>query len=101
MNEQRARADERIREEVRFRFRSDGELDASKILVLVRNGEVTLDGSVDTRKMRQRAADVVGAVKGVTSVKNRVVVRLGPLSELARRFRDRYSTLARGLTQQG
>lgn len=86
MNGQRPRADSHIREEVRLRFQSDGELDASKILVLVRNGQVTLDGSVDTRKMRHRAGDVVGSVAGVTSVKNRVVVRLGLLSELGRRL---------------
>ncbi len=86
MNGQQSRTDERIREEVRFRFSSDGELDASKILVLVRNGQVTLDGSVETRRMKDRASDVVGAVQGVTSVKNRVVVKLGPLHELARRL---------------
>jgi osmotically-inducible protein OsmY len=94
MSEQSSRADERIQderiqEEVRLRFTSDEELDASKILVVVREGRVTLDGSVDTRGMRHRAGDVVGAVEGVVSVKNRVVVRLGLLGELARRLRGR------------
>jgi osmotically-inducible protein OsmY len=84
---QQAGSDGRIREAIRLRLRNDGELDASKILVLVRNGQVTLDGSVDTRQMRRRAGEIAQATSGVASVRNRVVVKLGLLSEVALRFR--------------
>jgi osmotically-inducible protein OsmY len=87
--------DERIRDEIRFRLRSDDEIEASKILVVVREGHVTLDGSVETRKHRSRAGDLAQSVEGVSSVKNRVVPKLGPLSELARRLRGKYAAVSR------
>ena len=83
--------DERIRDEIRFRLRSDDEIESSKILVVVRDGHVTLDGSVETRHHRSRAGDLAQSVQGVSSVKNRVVPKLGPLSELAQRLRGKYA----------
>jgi osmotically-inducible protein OsmY len=98
MNVQLASSDQRIQEAVRLRLSSDREVDVSKVLVLVRNGQVTLDGSVDTRQMRRRLGNVVKATAGVTSVKNRVVVKLGLLSEVALRLRLKYSGFGRAVS---
>ncbi len=93
-----AHDDARIRDEIRFRLRNDEEVDPSKILVVVREGHVTLDGSVETRHLRARAGELAESIRGVKSLKNRVVVRVGALSELAQRLRNKY-TATRGVAQ--
>lgn len=70
------RSDERIREDICDRLTDDPEIDASDIEVLVADGEVTLNGSVETRLIRRLAEDVADTVSGVSMVQNNL--RIGP-----------------------
>jgi hypothetical protein len=69
------RSDERIREDVNDRLADDPRLDASEIEVRVENGEVTLDGTVDSREARRRAEDLADSVSGVSYVQNNLRAR--------------------------
>jgi hypothetical protein len=71
------RSDERITEEVCERLTRHGQLDASEIEVQVKNGEVTLEGTVENRRAKRMAEDVAEGVSGVRDVHNRL--RLGSL----------------------
>ena len=64
------RSDERIREDVSEILTQHGQVDASDIEVDVRNGEVTLRGTVDSRRSRRMAEDAVEDVPGVRDVHN-------------------------------
>jgi len=64
------RSDERIREDVCERLTQDGYLDASDIEVDVRDAEVILRGSVDSRRSKRRAEDMAEDVFGVRDVRN-------------------------------
>lgn len=70
------RSDERIREDVCEFLTQDGLVDASNIEVAVEQGEVTLEGSVDSRAQKRRAEDLCEVVRGVVDVHNRL--RLTP-----------------------
>lgn len=69
------RSDERIQDDVCERLTRHGNLDASGIRVSVRDGEVTLDGSVDNRRAKRLAEDVAESAFGVRDVQNRLRVR--------------------------
>lgn len=71
------RADERIREEVCERLARHGEIDASEIEVQVREGEVVLQGQVDSRWTKRMAEDVIESVFGVREVNNQLRVAAG------------------------
>jgi hypothetical protein len=71
------RSDERILEDVHRRLTDDPQVDASDIEVTVRDGEVTLSGTVDDRRARRRAEDIAEGVSGVTHVQNNTRVRQG------------------------
>jgi hypothetical protein len=62
------RSDDRIREDVSDRFSDDPYLDASGIDVVVNNGVVTLNGTVNDRSDRRRAEDIALLVPGVQDV---------------------------------
>lgn len=79
------RSDDRIKEDVCDRLSMDDDVDASDITVTVRNGEVTLDGSVETRRMKHRAEDIAEDVSGVTDIHNNVRVVKGLLNEVVDR----------------
>ncbi|HZU83214.1 MAG TPA: BON domain-containing protein [Polyangiaceae bacterium] len=64
------RSDERIRDNVCEWFTLEGDLDASDIEVEVRNGVVTLGGTVATRAQKRLAEDIAEAVLGVVEVCN-------------------------------
>jgi hypothetical protein len=64
------RPDERILDDVHERMTRHGQLDASKIIVKAENGDVTLEGSVDTRRMKHLAEDIAASVPGVFDVHN-------------------------------
>ena len=64
------RSDERVREEVCERLTDDWSVDASDITVQVRDGEVTLQGSVPSREQKRRASECVEEVSGVRDVFN-------------------------------
>jgi len=68
------RSDERIREDVCQLLTEDWEVDASEIIVVVDDGEVTLSGTVPSREQRRRAEDRAEQVSGVTHVQNNVRV---------------------------
>lgn len=69
------RSDERIRDEVCDCFTDHDELDASEIEVTVRNGEVTLSGSVDHRFAKRLAEDLAEKVPGVDEVQNQIRIK--------------------------
>jgi osmotically-inducible protein OsmY len=64
------RSDDRIREDVSDRLEQDAFVDASDITVEVRDGEVTLSGTVNTREQKRSAEDCIDTVSGVREVHN-------------------------------
>lgn len=71
------RADERIREDVCDRLTEDPHIDARDIEVRVKDGEITLAGTVDSRRTRRRAEDLAEQVLGATHVQNDLRVARG------------------------
>ena len=70
-----SRSDDRIREDVNDRLTDDPYIDASEIDVTVNNCEVTLSGTVDDRRTKRRAEDMVETISGVRHVQNNLRVR--------------------------
>lgn len=68
------RSDERIREDVCDRFMSISQFDCSDIEVGVERGEVTLNGTVDSRRAKHHAEDIAAEVLGVKDVRNHLRV---------------------------
>src|SRR5215216_502085 len=71
------RSDDRIREDVNEELTRHPDIDASEIDVRVENGEVTLSGTVEERRDKRLAEDIVERIAGVTDVHNQVRVRKG------------------------
>jgi osmotically-inducible protein OsmY len=69
------RSDERIHEDVCEHLAYHPYVDASDIEVIVRDGEVTLTGTVDGRMVKRAAEDCVDHVRGVKDVHNHLRVR--------------------------
>ena len=69
------RSDDRIREDVNDNLTDDWGVDARNITVAVKNGEVTLDGTVSTRLQKRRAEDCAEDVSGVKHVQNNLRVQ--------------------------
>jgi hypothetical protein len=69
------RSDERIREDVCEHLSYHPYIDASDIEVMVREGEVTLTGSVDGRMVKRAAEECCDHVRGVKDVHNHLRVR--------------------------
>jgi len=80
------RSDDRIREDVCDRLSDDDELDASEITVTVKGGEVTLEGTVEDRRAKQRAEDLAEFVSGVRDVDNKLRKHKGMLQEMSDRL---------------
>ena len=68
------RPDERVREDVCDRLSEDAWLDASDIEVAVRDGEVTLGGTVGSRDDKRHAEDLAERALGVRNVQNNLRV---------------------------
>ena len=68
------RSEERIKEDVSDNLSEDSFLDASGIEVSVKDGEVTLNGTVDSRYSKHRAEDLAEDVTGVKNVQNNLSV---------------------------
>ncbi len=66
------RPDDRIREDVMDRLWVDGQIDASDIDVSVNNGVITLQGTVESRRMKRMAEDTAWSVPGVDDVQNQL-----------------------------
>jgi hypothetical protein len=69
------RSDDRIREDVSDRLEQHGEIDASEIEVRVASGEVTLTGTVDDRRAKRLAEDIIESCPGVKQVHNQIRVQ--------------------------
>jgi len=59
------RTDERIHEDVCERLTEDPLIDASNVEVIVKDGEITLNGTVTSRGLKRRAEDLVELASGV------------------------------------
>ncbi len=66
------RSDERIREDICERLTHHSGVDASEIDIQVKNGEVTLTGTVERREEKRMAEDAVESVSGVKDVHNQL-----------------------------
>lgn len=69
------RSDDRIADDVHQRLSDDHHLDASDIEVFVSEREITLSGTVESRRAKQHAEDCADAVSGVEHVQNNLRVR--------------------------
>ena len=79
-------SDERVAESVNEMLADHDDVDATEIEVKVENGEVTLSGSVNTRREKRLAEDAVASMRGVRDVHNQLRVtdretRIGKASE--------------------
>jgi hypothetical protein len=68
------RSDERIYEEVCERLTRHGQVDASEIEIEVKDGEITLNGTVNTRREKRMAEDALETVSGMREIHNRLRV---------------------------
>jgi osmotically-inducible protein OsmY len=69
------RSDERIREDVNDALTEDDFVDASNVEVEVKQGEVTLTGTVPERRMKRLAEDCIERVAGIKDVNNHIRTR--------------------------
>lgn len=76
------RSDERIREDVCECLTEDDRIDATNVEVQVKDCEVTLTGTVNSRMEKRRAEDLIDALPGVRDVNNNLrVVNEGGMLE--------------------
>ncbi|MDQ3804758.1 MAG: BON domain-containing protein, partial [Acidobacteriota bacterium] len=71
------RSDERVRDDINDRLTDNDWLDASDIDVVVSAGEVTLNGTVESRYAKRLAEDLAESVSGVSHVQNNLRVKRG------------------------
>ena len=69
------RRDERIQEDIYELLMQRDDIDSSDVTVDVKDGHVTLDGTVPERWMRYVVDDIAESILGVKEVDNRVRVR--------------------------
>lgn len=85
------RSDDRIKEDVCEALTHDSELDASNIDVEVKDGMVTLTGTVESRMAKRQAEDCVEHLSGVKDVTNNIRVEMSGISGTTGRSADRSS----------
>jgi len=68
------RSDERIREDISERLMMADSIDSSEVSVAVKDGKVTLEGTVPTRSMKHSIEDLADYTAGVEDVDNRIRV---------------------------
>ena len=66
------RSDERVLEDCNESLARHHEIDASDVEVSVKDGVVTLSGSVDTRRTKRMTEDAIDHVMGVVDVQNQL-----------------------------
>ena len=93
------RTDERIREDVNEALFRDEHVDASEIEVEVKEGDVTLMGTVDSREAKRQAEDCVWNVSGVRNVTNTLRVESDKGEEWRRGEEGSKSRRGQGGTQ--
>jgi len=69
------RQDDRIEEDINEQLTRHPMIDATEIEVKVQNGEVTLQGHVDSREAKRMAEDVAESVFGVKEVTNQIKIQ--------------------------
>jgi len=69
------RSDDRMCEEVCERMTQHGQVDPSEVEVSVENGEVTLSGTVSSRREKRMAEDIAESVLGISDVHNNLRVQ--------------------------
>ena len=70
-----SRSDERIKEDACDALTDDWRVDARQVSVTVKDGEITLDGTVPSRDQKRRAEDCVDELSGVRHVQNNLRVQ--------------------------
>jgi hypothetical protein len=75
------RSDDRIREDINERLTDHPDIDAFEIDVQVKNGEVTLTGTVEERYTKRMAEDVAENVSGVREIHNQLKVQSSAASQ--------------------
>jgi osmotically-inducible protein OsmY len=73
-NDKSVSADGRISDQVRMRLATDPDVKGGALDVIVKDGEVTLRGRVDTEKGKKKAEKLAKKVKGVKAIDNELVV---------------------------
>lgn len=68
------RSDDKIRDDINDKLYHDSYVDASDIEVTVKDGDVTLSGTVDSRDTKRRAEDLAEGVTGVKDVSNNLKI---------------------------
>jgi hypothetical protein len=68
------RSDDRIREDLCEHLMDISEIDSSEVTITVRDGCVTLEGSVPARSMRYEIENIAAETLGVTDVENNLSV---------------------------
>lgn len=68
-------SDERLRERICERLTDDPFIDASDVDVSVANGEATLSGEVESRRMKFAVEELVANMHGIVSVDNTIRIR--------------------------
>jgi osmotically-inducible protein OsmY len=71
------KSDERIFEDVCEALTAQCEIDASEIVVHVKNGIVSLTGSVDSKYVKRIAENTISDLSGVLDVKNDLLILTG------------------------
>jgi hypothetical protein len=71
------RSDERIREEIAESVMECGEIDASEVQIDVSNGNVTLQGTVSSRRTKNLLEEIADCVSGVEDIDNQIKVKRG------------------------
>jgi hypothetical protein len=90
------RSDERIRDDICLRLTQHGQIDASEVEVDVEEGQVTLTGTVEDRRIKRMVEANVELISGVIDVHNRLRLRNKPSQEQlqkerrAREMADRF-----------
>ncbi|MBX5493704.1 MAG: BON domain-containing protein [Bryobacteraceae bacterium] len=75
LSAQDGKSDDEIYDRVRQRLVSDPEVKGGALTVDVKDGVVTLKGTVDKEKARQKAEKLAKKVKGVRAVNNQLQVK--------------------------
>jgi hypothetical protein len=67
-----------VKEQLSDRLMDDDDVDASEISIEVKNGEVTLTGTVNSREEKRAAEEIAEQSPGVREVQNLCVCRRRP-----------------------